>query len=450
MRRITALTLLPMLAVCVLMPAPAARALDDEHWSKANDAIERGIAYLRSTQNQDGSWTPQPGPAITAMVVDVMLSQPGISDEDPHVRKGIEYILSNVNEDGSIHSGILANYNTSISLSALSHVRADPRIAKVIADAEQFLRGLQWAEGMNTPDGQKITKDHPYYGGVGYGKHGRPDASNLQFMLQAMHDAGVDCKDPVFTRAMTYIHRLQGIESNDMFADAIEPDGGFIYATSLNKDRVGKPESKANPQLMERLEADPETDVKGLRTYGSMTYAMFKSMVYANLDRQDPRVVNARKWMSENWTLDRNPGMPVNDKTKSHLQGLYYYYMSMGRALDAWGSNTIEVRDGQATTFVIQAPATARYADVLKAMEDLKAKGATHISIATATDDVQQITIVEKPGLRLLDWENALVAKLASVQAEDGSWVNAADRWYEGDPNLVTAYALIALQHALD
>jgi len=35
-----------------------------------------------------------------------------------------------------------------------------------------------------------------------------------------------------------------------------------------------------------------------------------------------------------------------------------------------------------------------------------------------------------------------------ALQRPDGSWVNEADRWMEGDPNLVTAYSVIALQIA--
>ena len=37
---------------------------------------------------------------------------------------------------------------------------------------------------------------------------------------------------------------------------------------------------------------------------------------------------------------------------------------------------------------------------------------------------------------------------LGKRQNADGSWVNSADRFMEGDPNLVTAYALLALAHA--
>ena len=31
------------------------------------------------------------------------------------------------------------------------------------------------------------------------------------------------------------------------------------------------------------------------------------------------------------------------------------------------------------------------------------------------------------------------------MQKDDGSWINGNARWLEGDPNLVTAYSLLAL-----
>ena len=45
------------------------------------------------------------------------------------------------------------------------------------------------------------------------------------------------------------------------------------------------------------------------------------------------------------------------------------------------------------------------------------------------------------------DWRKELTEQLTHLQRENGSWVNAADRWYEGDPNLVTAYSLMALSY---
>ena len=45
------------------------------------------------------------------------------------------------------------------------------------------------------------------------------------------------------------------------------------------------------------------------------------------------------------------------------------------------------------------------------------------------------------------DWWRELTDALAKRQKENGSWVNAADRWLEGDPNLTTAYSLMALKY---
>jgi squalene-hopene/tetraprenyl-beta-curcumene cyclase len=41
-----------------------------------------------------------------------------------------------------------------------------------------------------------------------------------------------------------------------------------------------------------------------------------------------------------------------------------------------------------------------------------------------------------------------LAQKLISTQKPDGSWINDNTRWLEGDPNLVTAYALLALSYS--
>lgn len=377
-----------------LAPASAGASVDDEHWHHANAALDRGIDYLREQQNDDGSWSPDPGPAVTALVVTVMLDRPHIGPDDPAVQKGIDFILTHVQDDGGIYDQILANYNTSLCLSALSRVHGRADVAQAVNNAETFLRELQWQPGMEGPDGEPITEDHPYYGGAGYGKHGRPDLSNTHLMLQALHDAGVSCEDPAFERAVTFVSRLQGGEHNDMFDEqTVEGDGGFIYATSVNSDNVGVPQSMANPEQID--EARAGRAVSGLRTYGSMTYAGFKSYIYAmpaQLDRDDPRITLARQWIAENYTLEQNPGMP--EPIQHH--GQYYYYMTFARALDAWGASTVETAAGE-----------QRY------------------------------------------WANDLVAKLVELQRPDGSWTNEADRWMESDPNLVTAYALMALNHAI-
>jgi squalene-hopene/tetraprenyl-beta-curcumene cyclase len=48
---------------------------------------------------------------------------------------------------------------------------------------------------------------------------------------------------------------------------------------------------------------------------------------------------------------------------------------------------------------------------------------------------------------KLHDWRAEMTAALAKLQKPNGSWVNDKDQWMEGDPNLVTGYALMALSY---
>jgi len=390
LRPVAALSSAALLMAVVATPASA---IDDAHREQANAQIDKGIAFLRSTQNGDGSWSPDYGPAITALCVRVMLDHPEIGPDDPTVAKGVAYILKHANADGSIARGdLLTNYNTAIAVAALTRIDT-PEVNDRVKRAVAYLKGLQWQEGMTDPDGKKITKDHPFYGGTGYGGSGRPDLSNMHMTMMAWEDAGVAADDPAVQRAMTFINRLQGVKENEYWApDTIIQDGGFIYSTSINKDHIGTPESKASPELMKALETGKAEHAIGLRSYGSMTYAAFKSMVYANLAKDDPRVKAAWGWIGKNYTLEQNPGMPESHK----YHGYFYYFMTFARALDAWGEDTIKTGDGER------------------------------------------------------DWANDLTAKLGELQREDGSWVNEADRWNEGDANMVTAFAVIALQEAVD
>jgi squalene-hopene/tetraprenyl-beta-curcumene cyclase len=389
-----------VLAACFALPA---LALDADQVKKGNAVIAEAVAYLRSTQKADGSWSAEAGPAVTALIVNALIDQPNIDADDPAVRKGYEYLLDKQKPDGGIHDGILGNYNTSIALSALSRL-VDPqnppkqmtplqkRALEAIKKGEQYIRGLQYAGGVDE-NGKPIGPDHPFFGGVGYGKHGRPDGSNTQFFVQALMDMNIDCKDPAVVRAVQFFSALQGSDANKKFGDQIVKDGGAIYATSIDKDRVGVPQSQASPEQADEGKAGKP--VSGLRTYGSMTYAMFKTYIYAQLPPDDQRVTDAAKWISRNYTMSRNPGMSEGQE----MQGYYYYLVTMARALDAWAS------------------INARY------LEDQSGKR--------------------------IDWAGDMIDVLAEKQRDDGSFVNEADRWMEGDPNLVTGYALIALTQAM-
>lgn len=377
------------------MSVASPRPLDDEHYRTARQVLAKAIAFLRSEQDAEtGGWSILPDqpcfPAITGLVLTGMLMEPDIDQNDPAVARGIQFLLRYRQDDGGIYDRILPNYNTAITISALSRVSM-PEATDAVLKGREYLMGLQWNDQVD-PNGKPVDASHPFYGGSGYGSHSRPDNSNLHFMIQALHDSGLDCTDPVFQRAVVFLQRTQMIdEVNDMaYADGSK-QGGFIYATSTDAGHIGEGESKAG-MIEETL--DDGTTVSRLRCYGSMTYAGFKSYIYANLDRDDIRVKAAYDWLRRNYTLEENPGVG--------LQGYYYYLMVFSRALDAWGSSTI-----------------------------------TPINLDGTEGEPR-------------DWANDLIDRLAELQQEDGSFVNDTDRWMEGDPVLVTAYAVIALQHAID
>ncbi|MEM1424756.1 MAG: prenyltransferase/squalene oxidase repeat-containing protein [Planctomycetota bacterium] len=480
----TGVVLAGMLAV-----AGQAIAIDEEHYRQAREMIELSIEYLRSQQDAEtGGWGVMPGgspqlPAITSLVLTGMLMEPDISASDPAVSRGVDFVLSFANEDGSISDGVLANYNTSIALSALARVNT-AAAGEAIEAGQAFLKRIQWSEdALEHPETGDVDADHPYYGGVGYGGSGRPDMSNLTLMLQGLRDSGLDCDDEAFQRALVFLSRTQMHgDVNDMAYAAGSTQGGFIYATSPNKDSIGVGESKAG--TVEETLSDGTTASR-LRAYGSMTYAGFKSYVYADLDRDDPRVTMAYDWIRQNYTLEENPGIGKD--------GLYYYFMTFSKALDAWGLPTISVfgepvelsgtldykADGETHSLMrlsdregnIYRLASPAY-QVRVEMSPNGPMGETPVSYninwplafadgreyvgvgVVTTDDTGALNRIEYAQTVRLgetrDWANDLIDRLAELQNPDGSFRVVDGRWMEDNPVLITSYALLALQHAVN
>jgi len=71
-------------------------------------------------------------------------------------------------------------------------------------------------------------------------------------------------------------------------------------------------------------------------------------------------------------------------------EGLYYYYHTMAKGLSLAGVQTLKLKDG-----------------------------------------------------RNVNWREDLAKKLLDLQNGEGFWANAAGRWWEKDPVLVTSYAVI-------
>ena len=359
------------------MPADARRA--------AERAVDRAMKWYVDTQGPRGGWFEKAGPAITAIIADCFLRHPDYGQSSPVTGRALAFVLTFQQPDGGIYQPgtFTKNYEASIALMALSRAKGE-QYEQAAGKVKDFLIGIQFKRGMNDREGNVIDENHAYYGGSGYGEHKRPDLSNTQMMIEALRQAGVSPDDSALRRAVEFLSRCQMLSStNDQpFARKASGKnaGGFIYTvadTDENRSKAGYVGEGARRQL---------------RTYGSMTYAGFKSLLYAKVPRDDPRVQAAWRWIQNFYDLDHNPNMP----DKQRLEGLYYYYHVFAKAMRAWGEPTL-----------------------------VDAKGQAH------------------------NWRVDLCRALVKRQREDGTWVNDADRWMEGLPQLVTAYSVMALQEAL-
>src|SRR5262249_29508906 len=178
-------------------PVPTKNAGHQKEWDRVTD---RAIAYLRSTQADDGSWSGEQSPGVTGIVLTGLLKTGRVSTRDPMIEKGLKYVESLINTEKGHIAGKeprvgLQNYVTWVHVMAMVSADRDS-YKKVVKDATRFLKQLQWDEG----EGKK--QDSDFYGGAGYDSKSRPDLSNTQFFIDALVEAGVPKNDPALKNAL--------------------------------------------------------------------------------------------------------------------------------------------------------------------------------------------------------------------------------------------------------
>lgn len=281
-----------------------------------NQLTDKGIAYLRTTQSPDGSWSSDKNIGVTGIVVTGLLKTGKVSVDDPMIKNALGYIEKLVNtKEGHLAGNNprqqLKNYVTAVNVMALIAANKDGKYQPIIDAAAKFLIGLQWDE-----EEGKTTKD-TFYGGFGYDSKNRPDMSNSGFAIEALHAAGIKSDNPAFKKATVFLSRsqnLKGEHQDQPWADKYN-DGSFIYNPM---------ETKANEKA---------NDASPGPGYASMTYAGVKSMIYAGVDKNDRRVQEALSWIKKNYSMEKNVGMPA-ERAKA---GLYYGYNTMTKAFAALG-----------------------------------------------------------------------------------------------------------------
>ncbi len=373
MKRAGIIGLIMVVAGMALLRAGEPVPHHEENLSVRNEvgiAIDKGLDWLRQHQNADGSWSLNDYPALTALPLWAYMGDPRRTPgpTPAYIVKGYDFIVSSAQGDGGIYRKGLANYNTSISLVALV-LAGDRKYDALIRGAHDFVIGQQ----------AKNLADPSMDGGIGYGPNGtaraHPDLSNTVIALEAIRrsEAIANSERPGAPKldwdaALQFIQRCQNlpaVNKEPYVSGSADDLGGFMYFPG---------DSNAG-----------ETGKNGARSYGSMSYAGLLSYIYADLGKGDPRVTAAVDWLKGHYSVEENPGMGID--------GLYYYYQVMAKALSTYGADKLVLADG-----------------------------------------------------RKVNWASELAQKLIDLQQEDGSWKNESGRWMEKDPVLATAYAVLTLE----
>jgi len=353
-----------VLAVALLAAGVASAAPNDmapQLRAKAQQAVDKGVTFLVSKQATNGSVLSSTG--LTGLSLTSILENPAGSGKVSQavIDKYAAFIASKANADGSIverqHD---QSYNTAVSIAALAATK-DPKYTPLIKAGQKYIANAQIGESRG------FAPVDSWYGGMGYGGDERPDMSNLYIAVEAMRKTAYDPKDPIWQKALIFATRMQNrSESNDQ--KWAGNDGGFAYSPGMNPPEMGS----------------------GTGSYASVTAAGLYGLLLIGVEKSDPRVQAAYKWLTANYTLDTNFG------TKSK-NTLFYFYCAFAKVMDAYGEK-----------------------------EFVDSKGQRH------------------------NWRNELAERLIALQDADGSWVNHdSNEWWEDKPELATSWSVIALEHVL-
>lgn len=361
---------------------------------RAKAAIDRGAAWLRDHQNPDGGYGPfgekyvriknASDLGITSFVVYALARCPRQYKyvDGPFISMAVDFLLECQQPSGAFYDPrdpSLPNYKTSVTGMALLELNRS-KYADVILRSREFVEALQFSEA----NGYERAK-HAYYGGFGYGSGLRADNSNSQFAAEFLYLSGLSQSDELWQRLEIFSRR--GVNSPEvdpiLAAEGIGStgDGGGRYGPTITR---GPTETLDDGRL-------------GFSSYGSMSYAVLKTFLYAQVERDDPVMRGLYRWISRNFTVTENPGMATRKNPHAGRHGLYYYYHTMSKSLRIWGEPTVRDAEG-----------------------------------------------------RKRHWATELIAQLSTVQQPDGSWLNTSDRWYENIPALNTAYAIVTLSECSD
>ncbi len=344
-----------LLVFALATPAFAGEPLDAKLVDATKKSVDKGIHFLRGKQAENGSYGDHVG--LTAMVLLSMAESHRAyrNDDGPFIARASDWLAAQARADGAITGDATPTYNTALAIMAL-HALDPVKYKTLIEGGQKFLVNDQDDED------KKYQKTDKFYGGLGYGGDERPDLSNLQYAVEALRKTDYDPNSDVWAKAEMFINRSQNrSESNDQPWAA--NDGGFVYAPG-------------------------QSMAGGTTSYGAMSFAGLKSLLFVKATKDDPRVKAVWDWIAKNYDLNTHPGMGTTS--------YFYYLQTAGGALEVHGEDFVPDDKG-----------------------------------------------------RKRRWAADLAAKLMSLQQPDGSWVNPDPKYWEGNAVLATARSISSLNSAL-
>jgi squalene-hopene/tetraprenyl-beta-curcumene cyclase len=362
--------------------------------------VDAADALIRQ-QDEGGAWRiampdrTAPSVAYTALVVSALARGPDDlrAKHRPAIEKATRFLLSRANLDGSFGEGdsgsYMKTYATAVTLSALSSAEWAEKVSDAMRGARAYLQRNQLKEGLHR-GGEGYGDDEPRRNpDTGVWEIQRSKIANLSAtaaVAEAMKDTGLSLSDDFWGLVAEYVRKCQNsadVNKDPLLAAAFKAKGlsvgdeGDLYYTP-------EPDGKLQKAGTRKI-ADRET----IAGYGSMTYDGIKTYLYAGLRKDSPEVKAAIDWVRRNYSVDAHPGFLHSRARRDELRGIYYYYLVMARALDAYGERPFITSDG-----------------------------------------------------REHDWPKELAEKLLSTMSEAKSWRNDNPAWYEGDSILTTSYVL--------
>lgn len=271
-------TILFLLTLLVTLVLPVAQALSaDVSPEEVRKAIAGGVRFLKAQQQGDGSFGGfvAHGQAGISGLCTLALLNAGVPTDDPVIKKALDFLQ----KDNPANDSAIQTYTT--SLQTMVFAQADPKRFR-----PDILRNVLWLQ-----EAQNQTGD--YRGAWHYRSNPTGgDNSNSQFALLALHEAervGVRVSDRTWQLAQEYWQRIQ------------RDDGSFGYNANPNEPSRGSMTCAGIASLV---------IASGRVREGDAQVRGDQILCCQDNESDSDRIERALQWLSRNFAVTHNPGMP--------------------------------------------------------------------------------------------------------------------------------------------